>query len=188
MEPQEQIPDGKPRTSAGCGTDITGDSPHNTNEDAEAGTKQNENAHADGPLAALKKALLSVYGSPQGAFEALSNSEGIMGRKEWKKAVKKTKLSDHFSGIELKGLRSRLPKLITLSAFCGFVDGSPVQGEATEGTEASELAPLPPEVPSLPSSFRQREHCQAQLSAALLESGRRSTSLTAPKSRISSQG
>ena len=36
--------------------------------------------------------------------------------------------------------------------------------------------------------FSAREHAQAQLATALLESGGRSTSLTAPKSRISSQG
>ena len=112
-----------------------------------------------------------------------------MGRKQWKKAVKKAALSDHFGGIELKELRSSLPKLVSLSAFCCFVDGSSAAAdESGETAEVSHLAPLPLEVPALPSSFRHREHAEAQLTSALLESGRRSTSLTAPKSRVSSQG
>ena len=77
-------------------------------------------------MAALKKSLLSVYGSAQGAFEALSSSDGIVGRKQWKRAVKKASLSDHFGSIQLKELRSSLPKLASLSAFCNFVDGSAV--------------------------------------------------------------
>ena len=154
--------------------------PHDANEDIK---------DDGGPLAALKKALVSVYGSAQAAYEALSNSEGTVGRKQWKRTIKKTALADHFTGTELKELRSSLPKLTTLSAFCDFVDGSSVQSKSIESDEApSHLASLPPEVPSLPSSFRARDHAQAQLAAALLESGRRSTSLTAPKSRVSSQG
>ena len=128
-----------------------------------------------------------MYGSAQAAFEALSSSDGIVGRKQWKKAVKKASLDD-YTGKELKELRSSLPKLASLSAFCSFVDGSAVADESGETAEASHLAPLPLEVPALPSSFRHREHAEAQLTSALLESGRRSTSLTAPKSRVSSQG
>ena len=129
-----------------------------------------------------------MYGSAQAAFEALSSSDGIVGRKQWKKAVKKASLSDDYTGKELKELRSSLPKLASLSAFCSFVDGSAVADESGETAKASHLATLPPEVPALPSSFRHREHAEAQLTSALLESGRRSTSLTAPKSRVSSQG
>ena len=132
--------------------------------------------------------MLSVYGSAQAAFEALSSSGGVVGRKQWKKAVNKASLDD-YAVKELKELRSGLPKLTSLSAFCSFVDApSAVKDESAETAEASHLAPLPPEVPALPSSFRHREHAEAQLTSALLESGRRSTSLTAPKSRVSSQG
>ena len=130
-----------------------------------------------------------MYGSAQSAFQALSSSDGTVGRKEWKRGIKKAGLAEDFGSKDLKALRSSLPKITTLSAFCSFLGESPaVQDELTEDIEASGLAPLPPEVPALPGSFRSRDHAQAQLTAALLESGRRSTSLTAPKSRVSSQG
>ena len=45
------------------------------------------------------------------------------------------------------------------------------------------------QVPALPPSFKRREQAQEQLVAALLDSaGPHSTALTAPKSRVSSQG
>ena len=167
--------------------------PHDANVDADADAaedaKQDGTRDAGGPLAALKKALLSVYGSAQAAFEALSGSDGVVGRRQWKKAIKKTSLPEDFGSKDLKTLRGMLPKVTSLSAFCSFMDDAAVESESTDHTDASGLAPLPPEVPSLPSSFRRREHAEAQLSAALLDGdGRRSTSLTAPKSRISSQG
>ena len=187
----EEAPEAASATAAAAaGTAGAGDKSkragaHNNKGDSDSAKPTTDNA--GGALTALKKSLLSVYGSAQAAFEALSSSEGIVGRKQWKKAVKKASL-DHFTGIQLKELRSGLPKLASLSAFVCFVDGSAAVDESGETTEASHLAPLPLEVPALPSSFRHREHAEAQLTSALLESGRRSTSLTAPKSRVSSQG
>ena len=164
--------------------------PHDANnEDTKEEAKRDNSKPADSsPLASLKKALLSSYGSAQSAFQALSNSDDVVGRKEWKRGIKKAGLAEDFGSKDLKALRSSLPKITTLSAFCSFLGESPVQDEVTQDIESSGLAPLPPEVPALPSSFRSRDHAQAQLTAALLESGRRSTSLTAPKSRVSSQG
>ena len=155
------------------------------NDDAKAASVE-----AGGALAALKKSLLSVYGSAQAAFEALSSSDRVVGRKQWKRAIKKAELSEDFGNKDLKALRSSLPKVTSLSEFCRFLGESLVQDVSpTESADASGLAPLPPEVPSLPSSFRRREHAQAQLTEALLHGdGKRSTSLTAPKSRVSSQG
>ena len=117
----------------------------------------------DGPSAAFKKAITKVYGSAQAAFDQLSNREGIVGRKEWKRLIKKTCLADHFSGNDVKALRSTLPKKVTLSQFCSFVEGSSVQEESAETVEASQLALLPPEVPQLPSSFRSvlRSECSS---------------------------
>ena len=54
---------------------------------------------------------------------------------------------------------------------------------------SSHLAELPGEVPVLPTSFQSRPHAHEQLVAALLNSGgSHSTAVTAPKSRVSSQG
>ena len=170
-------------TSAGASDSANGARPHDANVDTCSPSPE-----AGGPLALLKKALLMKYGSAKAAFDELSNSDGIVGRKELKKAIKKTSLSEDFTSKEMKVLRAKLPKKATRAQFCSFLDGSSVQSESTETAEASHLAPLPPEVPQLPGSFRPREHAQAQLTTALLESGRRSTSLTAPKSRVSSQG
>ena len=171
--------------SAAVSKSAKGARPHDTPDDHDVDASSQE---ASGPLALLKKALLEKYGNAQAAFDELSNSDGIVGRKEFKKAIKKTSLSKDFTGKELKTLRAKLPKKATQSQFCSFLDGSPYDSESTEPTKSSHLASLPPEVPQLPSSFRSRDHAQTQLTTALLESGRRSTSLTAPKSRISSQG
>ena len=61
--------------------------------------------------------------------------------------------------------------------------------EKQQSSHSAALAVLPAEVPVLPSSFRQRKHAQDELTAALLDSsGGGSTTVTAPKSRVSSQG
>ena len=87
-----------------------------------------------------------------------------------------------------KQLRKRVcgSKGIDLKSFLKFAG----EKKACVSTmDRTGLAKVPLECPSLPSSFRHRPHAEAQLAAALLDGdGRRSTSLTAPKSRISSQG
>ena len=89
-----------------------------------------------------------------------------------------------------KQLRKRVSssKAIDLKSFLKFA-GEKKASVSTTCAERAGLAKVPLECPSLPSSFRHRPHAEAQLAAALLDAdGRRSTSLTAPKSRISSQG
>ena len=114
-------PEGDAAPAAGAGAKAGSDKSEGSqahNDDAGGDTKQATDK-AGSALTALKTSLLSVYGSAQAAFEAISSS-GVVGRKQWKKALKKTALSDHFTGIQLKELRSRLPKIASLSAFCMF--------------------------------------------------------------------
>ena len=97
---------------------------------------------------------------------------------------------------ETKQLKKSVPSKMSSLEFCSFIGGpedtSSNKGKAkadTEKADPSGLAPLPPEVPELPPSFRPRLHAQDQLLSALLaREGARSTAVTAPKSRISSQG
>ena len=85
-----------------------------------------------------------------------------------------------------------------MEAFLAFFGQSETQqvsspsdtpGETPNKQQSAALAMLPSEVPILPASFRERKSAQDELTAALLDSsGGASTTLTAPKSRVSSQG
>ena len=139
----------------------------------------------------FRAALLSKYGSAEEAFNSL-NKNGSVSKKEWKKAL--TRLMPEFTGIESKSVRKMLPKRVNVKAFIVFLDGaegaeSPVASVKAAKPRAG-LAALPHEVPEIPSSFLQRPDAQRQLLLALVdkESGLSSTAVTAPKSKIASQG
>jgi hypothetical protein len=91
-------------------------------------------------------------------------------------------------------LRKKLPKKVSLVQFCELMGEMKPKGEGASPSEITEypsshLTQLPSEVPALPTSFKSRPHAHEQLVAALLDSaGSRSTAVTAPKSRVSSQG
>ena len=95
---------------------------------------------------------------------------------------------------DAKALRKKLPKKVSLVQFCemmGEVKPKSSHPSASKSTTdmSSHLAELPGEVPVLPTSFQSRPHAHEQLVAALLNSGgSHSTAVTAPKSRVSSQG
>jgi hypothetical protein len=97
---------------------------------------------------------------------------------------------------DTKALRKRLPKKASLVQFFELMGEVKSNSKASQSTASqstsnmsSYLARLPSEVPVLPISFKSRPHAHEQLVAALLDScGNRSTSVTAPKSRVSSQG
>jgi hypothetical protein len=136
-------------------------------------------------------ALHSKFDTAKDAFECFSNEEGTIGKKEWRHIVKK--MLPVISKADAKALRKQLPKKVSFTQFCELMDkaqpNKDKQKPANESTLSSHLAHLPGEVPVLPTSFKSRPHAHEQLVAALLDSsGNRSTAVTAPKSRVSSQG
>ena len=162
-------------------------------------TEDNENAaNADisqtESTADLMVALHSKFDTAKDAFELFSNEEGTIGKKEWRHIVKK--MLPAMSKADAKALRKQLPKKVSFTQFCELMDKAQPNAEdkqkpANESTLplSSHLAHLPGEVPVLPTSFKSRPHAHEQLVAALLDSGgNRSTAVTAPKSRVSSQG
>ena len=189
----QPIPSAVPAASAASEVEaVTSGSVVHDTKDTTSKTDDTKSDPAD-PEAQLKKAILAKYGSAQAAFDAVS-ADGLVAKKQWKRLVKKL-LSDEFSGNVLKQLRSVLPQKTTRSVFIRFVTGSASEEDQPAShpsvntvDDDSHLAKLPVEVPVLPSAFRHRHHAEAQLLAALLASDVRSTALTAPKSRISSQG
>ena len=103
------------------------------------------------------------------------------------------RLMPELTGFEIKSLRKQLPKKLKSEAFIAFVDPTVdvVVSEAPSVTSQSRagLADLPSEVPEIPSSFMQRPHAQQQLLLALVgNNSSHSTAVTAPKSKIASQG
>ena len=168
---------------------LKSDHVHETDDDSTKATPAVEDGSA--LVDSFKEALLSKYGSAEEAFNSL-NKNGILSKKEWKKAL--TQLKPEFTVIESKSVRKMLPKKVNVKAFTLFLDGA----EAAESPLASVkvakpragLAALPHEVPEIPSSFLQRPDAQRQLLLALVdkESGLSSTAVTAPKSKIASQG
>ena len=115
----------------------------------------------------------------------------MLSRKGFKALV--SSLGMDISDQGRKQLRKGLSgsKVISLRAFERFIGASAADATPAVREDSSlQLAKLPVEVPALPPSFRSRPFAQQQLTEALLDnrSGKHSTSLTAPKSRISSQG
>lgn len=140
---------------------------------------------------AFNKALLSKYGTAENPFKTLSK-DGLVSKKEFKKVL--VRVMPDLTLLESKGLRKQLPK--KLGAFIKFVDPAaevvePELESAKKDQTSTGLADLPiyREVPEIPSSFLQRPHAQQQLLPALVDNHEsRSTSITAPTSKIASQG
>ena len=160
------------------------------NEDAAVIHADQSNALVD----TFKKALLSKYGSSEKAFHSM-NKKGVVSKKEWKKAL--MRLMPDVTVAQMKSLREQLPKKVQLEAFAAFVDGAGAvkSGSRSVGDQQSSeksragLADLPNEVPEIPSSFMHRPHAEQQLLLALIDSAStRTTAVTAPKSKIASQG
>jgi hypothetical protein len=140
----------------------------------------------------LMIALQSKIGTAAAAFDSFSNEEGSISKKEWRRMIKK--MLPRMSKARAKALKKKLPKTVNLVQFCELMGEANPTGEKTSTDKRtshrlSHLARLPSDVPVLPTSFKSRPHAHEQLVAALLDSGgNRSTAVTAPKSRVSSQG
>ena len=100
--------------------------------------------------------MLDQYGSAKDAFDALGNADGIVGKKEWKRAVLRLlpKLSAQDSKSLRKSLAKQLPKKTDVEAFVRFFNSSAdgTQGadeEQSESQNQSSLAKLPDEVPEV---------------------------------------
>ena len=160
--------------------------------------------------AAFKEKVLAQYGSAASCFAKFSGKDGMMSRKDFKVPSSDSFLvvrqSLHYSqklvsqlenfeinDAERKSLRKQIgdssKKTITLECFSRFVTASSsVNAQSGDGCNQL-LAPLPSEVPELPAAFKSRPHAAEQLLLALLDStGEGKTAVTAPKSRVSSQG
>ena len=140
----------------------------------------------------FRERVRQQYRSPADAFNAFKEGDGgVLSRKGFKAML--STLGMNVSDQARKQLRKLLSggsKVISLRAFERFVGDSAESASASKEDESSvKLAKLPVEVPLIPASFRPRPFAQQQLTEALLDnrSGKRSTALTAPKSRISSQ-
>ena len=109
----------------------------------------------DGLEAQLKEAVITVLGSAKAAFDALSK-DGVMGKKEGKKLIKRALPS--LKPGHAKWLRKRLPGRMSLVDFCSFIDGTEeaaissndkAKRDKSKDAESSGLASLPPEVPEV---------------------------------------
>ena len=112
---------------------------------------------------------------------------GTLGKKEWRRIIRKT--LPRMPIEDAKSLRQKLPKNASLAKFVQWIGEENTSVSERPTAEATVLANLPVEVPLLPPSFKPRPHAHEQLVFALVDSsGRHSTSVTAPRSRVSSQG
>jgi hypothetical protein len=138
----------------------------------------------------LITALRLKFGAARADFGSFSNEEGIIGKKEWRRLIKKALPT--MLKAQVKALQKRLSKTANRVQFCELMGEEKAKDEkisASTSHHSPHLAQLPSEVPVLPTSFKSRPHAHEQLVAALLDSGgNRSTAVTAPKSRVSSQG
>ena len=100
----------------------------------------------------LKDAVVAAFGSARAAFDAQSK-KGAVGKKEWKKLIKKAMPS--LGQESLKLLRKRLPNRMTWNDFSTFFGdtqetGSSLDkgqaGRKEDRAEISGMAALPPEV------------------------------------------
>jgi hypothetical protein len=145
----------------------------------------------DDPQTELMVALRSKFGTAKAAFDSFSN-EYTISKKGWRRMIKK--MLPTISKATAKSLKKKLPETVSLAQFSELMDEVKPNDEHTAASEStphasSHLAQLPGDVPVLPTSFKSRPHAHEQLVAALLDSaGNRSTAVTAPKSRVSSQG
>jgi hypothetical protein len=142
----------------------------------------------------FRQSILAQYNEPEAAFKQFEGKDGTLGRKGFKKLT--SSLGIEVSEDERKMMRKRIDtkKAIELASFLLFVGGNATVAESetsendTGGGSHLRLARLPVEVPELPPAFRERGHAQQQLTHAILDSTGSSTAVTAPKSRVSSQG
>lgn len=134
----------------------------------------------------LKTSLLSKYGSSRAVWATFSR-EGMecLGKKETQRIVKEA--IPTLSKEKAKLLRRALPRRMGLEKLSRFLGEGGSHQQDTRSAK-THFARLPAEVPQLPPSFRGRPHAHELLVAALLDSSTQSTSLTAPQSRVSSQG
>ena len=102
----------------------------------------------------LKEAVIAVFGSARAAFHAYSK-DGAVGKKEFKKLVKKCLPS--LKPAETKQLRRSLPNRLSSVDFCSYIGRPQDAGSSTckgktkrtKEADSSGLASLPPEVPEV---------------------------------------
>ena len=133
------------------------------------------------------KVLIRTNGGVETVFAAVTGNKDIS-RKGFKQILKTLGLD--LTDAARKRLRKKISggnAVISVKMLARFV-GEESQLHTNQITR-NDLAALPVEVPVLPTAFKSRPHAQEQLVAALLDSGgTSSTAVTAPKSRVSSQG
>ena len=119
---------------------------HEANEE-EKGSNSNSPSDEQN-VQALKAALLAKFGSSTDkAWQAFSK-DGAIGKKEWRKIIRKTM---PITQAEIKTLRKALPKSVNLVAFSDWLEGDKGQKKAADEsisptTDESNLAHLPVEV------------------------------------------
>ena len=156
---------------------------HETDDDS---TKATPAVTTTDPQMELKAALLAKFGSAKLAHKSFCKN-GTIGKKEWRRVIRKVLPS--MTVEDAKALRKKLPKNASLAKFVEWIGEENTSVSESPSSEATDLADLPVEVPLLPPSFKPRPHAHEQLVFALIDSsGRHSTSVTAPRSRVSSQG
>jgi hypothetical protein len=162
----------------------------------------------------FRQLVLKHYTDAGNAFSVfVQGDDGLIGRKNFKKLVQSVGMK--IDEDNRKQLRKRIitKKAIDRGSFVAFFGSSESSAEViVSSSDTDGLAALPIEgnesymntcshcvsdavdvflrlsVPELPAAFRERGYAQQQLMDALLDSaGARSTAVTAPKSRISSQ-
>ena len=150
--------------------------------------KAGDQEHEEDLVLLFHNAMVLQYGSATKAWGAFGE-DGVLGKKGSRKMIKK--LLPSLQKSKAKLLRKKLPKNLDLVGFCRFMGESDHLGDGPStvvAVDSTRLARLPTEVPKLPPAFRARPHAHEQLVSALMDSSSHSTSVTAPKSRVSSQG
>ena len=137
-------------------TSTTIEAKESTPEDKQekADVRESDGAITAGLESQLKEAVIAVFGSARAAFDAYSK-DGAVGKKEFKKLVKKCLPS--LKPAEAKRLRRSLPNQLSSVDFCSYIGGPQDTGSSTDkgktkksrGADSSGLASLPPEVPEV---------------------------------------
>jgi hypothetical protein len=118
-------------------------------------TEEEKGAKSSSPsdeqnVQALKAALLAKFGSPNDKVWQAFSKDGAIGKKEWRKVIRKTMPT--ITQAEIKTLRKVLPKSVNLVEFSDWLGGDKGQKKKakTESisptTDESHLADLPVEV------------------------------------------
>jgi hypothetical protein len=136
------------------------------------------------------KALIRKNGGAEKILAAVTGNKDNpnISRKGFKQVLKTIGLD--LTDAARKRLRKKISgatAVISVTMLAQFVEEE--NQLHTNQISRNDLAALPAEVPVLPNTFKSRPHAQEQLVAALLDfGGNHSTAVTAPKSRVSSQG